>query len=101
MSSKLSKDDLEVLLADKRYELISKVVNASVVKGERKWTLSDMLDKVFLDKYLGIPIFLLVIWFMFQFTFVISVILIYDAGKTLYAVFQSGIQILIENISKK
>ena len=32
---------------------------------------------------------------------VISVILIYDAGKTLYAVFQSGIQILIENISKK
>ncbi len=72
MSSKISKDDLEVLLADKRYELISKVVNASVVKGERKWTLSDMLDKVYLDKYLGIPIFLLVIWFMFQFTFVIS-----------------------------
>lgn len=72
MSSKLSKDDLEVLLADKRYELISKVVNASVVKGERKWTFSDMLDKVFLDKYLGIPIFLLIIWFMFQFTYVIS-----------------------------
>jgi hypothetical protein len=32
---------------------------------------------------------------------VISIILLYDAGKTLYAVFQSGIQILIENISKK
>lgn len=72
MSPKLSKDELEVLLADKRYELISKVVNASVVKGEKRWSLSDMLDKVFLDKYLGIPLFFLVIWFMFQFTFIIS-----------------------------
>lgn len=30
---------------------------------------------------------------------IISIILIYDAGKTLYAVFQSGIQLLLDKIS--
>jgi ferrous iron transport protein B len=72
MSSNISNDEFEVLLADKRYELIGKIVETSVIKGERKWSLSDMLDKVYLDKYLGIPIFLLIIWVMFQFTYVIS-----------------------------
>jgi len=73
MSAKaLRGEDLEVVLAEKRYETIGKIVKASVRKREAKLTFSDMLDKVFLHKYLGIPIFLAIMWAVFQFTFEVS-----------------------------
>lgn len=62
-------EDPEIVLADKRYELIGKILEASVIRGEHKWTFSDILDKVFLNKYVGIPAFLALLWAVFQFTF--------------------------------
>ena len=62
-------DDPELALADARYESISKILNSSLIKGERKWNISDLLDKVFLNKYLGIPAFFALLWAVFQFTF--------------------------------
>ncbi|MFP3952287.1 MAG: ferrous iron transport protein B [Candidatus Bathyarchaeia archaeon] len=59
--------DPEILLADQRYSYISRVLEESLVRGERRWTTSDMLDKVFLDKFLGIPVFLAFMWMLFQF----------------------------------
>ncbi len=58
-------DDPEILLADERYTLIGEIVQRSLKKGKRRWTISDMLDKVFLDKLLGIPIFLSFMWILF------------------------------------
>ncbi|MGM0687502.1 MAG: ferrous iron transport protein B, partial [Promethearchaeati archaeon] len=58
-----------VILADERYELISDILNEVYQPGEQKWMLSDMLDEVFLHKYLGLPIFFLIMWAMFEFTF--------------------------------
>jgi ferrous iron transport protein B len=62
-------DDPEIILADKRYEIISQILAQSMERGERKWTFSDILDKVFLNKYVGIPAFLALLWAVFQFTF--------------------------------
>jgi len=67
-----SKEDLEVILADRRYELISRLLEKTVTRGENRWTLSDLLDKALLDKYVGIPIFLAIAWAMFQFTYLVS-----------------------------
>lgn len=36
--------------------------------------LSDMLDRVLLHRYLGLPIFLVIMWSMFHFTFEISLV---------------------------
>jgi ferrous iron transport protein B len=68
-ANKIIGEDADIALADARYEQISKILEASLVKGERKWTITDLLDKVFLNKYLGIPAFLALLWAVFQFTF--------------------------------
>jgi ferrous iron transport protein B len=68
-ASKILGDDADLALADARYEYISKIIEVSLVKGERKWAITDILDKVFLNKYVGIPAFFALLWAVFQFTF--------------------------------
>ncbi|MHA1716447.1 MAG: ferrous iron transport protein B [Promethearchaeota archaeon] len=62
----------ELMLAEARYELIENIIKQVVRKGEKVISLSDLLDKAFLNKYLGIPIFFVIIWAMFQFTFAVA-----------------------------
>ena len=71
--SKLSKKygDPEVLLAEERYRIISSITRR-VLRGMKTLTVSDLLDKAFLDKYLGLPIFLVILWAMFQWTMLVS-----------------------------
>ncbi|MEA1998960.1 MAG: nucleoside recognition domain-containing protein, partial [Euryarchaeota archaeon] len=65
-------EDPEVILAERRYDAIAKIMESAVRKKESKWTFTDMLDHVFLHKALGIPIFLALLWAVFQFTFAFS-----------------------------
>ncbi|MHA2212714.1 MAG: ferrous iron transport protein B, partial [Candidatus Thorarchaeota archaeon] len=66
--------DAEIILADQRYEIIGDILSEVYKEGSGKWTLSDMLDKVFLHRYLGIPVFLVIVWAMFHFTFQVSLV---------------------------
>jgi ferrous iron transport protein B len=66
--------DPQLVLADKRYEIIGNILCEVYEPGQAKWVLSDMLDKVLLHKYLGLPIFLVTMWAMFHFTFQISTV---------------------------
>lgn len=68
---KILGEDPEVVLAERRYEWISKVI-PKVVRGIKPVTVSDMLDKALLDRYLGIPVFLALWWALFRFTFDVS-----------------------------
>ena len=68
MSKSLFMEDPELGLADERYQVISEIVEKSVKKSKARWTISDKLDKVFLDKWLGIPIFLSFMWILFAFS---------------------------------
>jgi len=66
-------DDMSVVLAQKRYERIAEIMDLAVKKDAKSvLTYTDMLDRVFLNKYLGIPIFLTLLWVMFQFSFTVS-----------------------------
>ena len=64
-------EDPEVFFAESRYDFISKIL-PKVLIGEKPLTLSDLLDMVFLNKYVGIPIFLAFWWALFRFTFDVS-----------------------------
>ncbi len=66
--------DPQLILADARYEVIGNILCEVYEPGDAKWILSDMLDRVLLHKYLGLPIFLVTMWAMFHFTFQISVV---------------------------
>ena len=61
----------ETLLAEKRYEVIDRIL-PQVLRGEKPLTISDLLDKALLNKYLGIPVFLALWWALFRFTFDVS-----------------------------
>ncbi|MGY5863185.1 MAG: ferrous iron transport protein B [Candidatus Thorarchaeota archaeon] len=66
--------DPQILLADERYEVIGNILCETYKQGDAKWILSDMLDRVLLHRYLGLPIFIVVMWAMFHFTFEISLV---------------------------
>lgn len=57
----------ETALADMRYRFINKALEGVLVKpAVEKVTWTERIDKVLLNRWLGIPIFLLVMWLIFQ-----------------------------------
>jgi ferrous iron transport protein B len=62
-------EEVDILIADSRYAFISTIVEKTVKKtGRVTKTLSDKIDRVVLNRALGIPIFLGVMYLMFMFT---------------------------------
>jgi ferrous iron transport protein B len=63
-------EDIETILADARYSIITGLVRESVQKPSvSRIKLSNKIDKVVTNKIIGIPIFLLLMWLMFEITF--------------------------------
>jgi ferrous iron transport protein B len=63
--------DREAALADMRYDFIEEVVASTVIKPEksRERSRSDKLDRFLTDKYLALPLFLVIMMTMFWLTF--------------------------------
>jgi ferrous iron transport protein B len=61
-------ESADIVLAEARYTFIEAAVAASVKRPPARETASDKADKVFLNRYLGIPIFLGVMYLLFWFT---------------------------------
>ncbi|MBZ9634465.1 ferrous iron transport protein B [Clostridium sp. FP1] len=59
----------DAFLIDKRYEAISGFINKCVKREEvRTESTSDKIDKIITNKWLGIPIFAAIMFFMYQFS---------------------------------
>ena len=64
-----AEEDLDILVADARYGFVHTLTQAVLRRrGEVRQTLSDRIDRVVLNRVLGIPIFLGVMYLMFLFT---------------------------------
>lgn len=62
-------EEVDILTADSRYTFISTLVEETVKKGGKATkTVSDKIDHIVLNRMLGIPIFLVVMYLMFMFT---------------------------------
>ena len=70
--TELMGEEPEVVLAERRYAAIAKILETVVKKREEKRSFTDILDHVFLHRVLGIPIFLALLYAVFQFTFSFS-----------------------------
>lgn len=72
INEKLEGDGV-LAFVDARYDIIN-----SFLKGvqrtqiDKRWVLSDMLDEVLTHRILGIPIFLAIMWGVFQLTFTVG-----------------------------
>jgi len=66
-------DTTEAVIADRRYGFISGACSEAVRRSyEVRHTISDRIDKVLVNRILGLPIFLGLIWIVFKLTFQLS-----------------------------
>ena len=68
ISSELSKNydtDLEEIIATERYKFIEDVKDKSFKKVKQSETISDKLDKIFLNKWLAFPIFVIIMFLVY------------------------------------
>ena len=62
-------DEVDLIIADRRYGFISGLVREVVQRPrEARLTASDRIDKIITNRILGIPIFLIAMWVVFQMT---------------------------------
>lgn len=62
-------DDIDIMVADARYGLANRIAGNTVSAGARIGRdLTDRIDRVVLNRALGVPIFLLMMYLMFLFT---------------------------------
>lgn len=66
-------DEVEMVIAEARYGFISGLLREVLKRPTvEKLTLSDKVDKIVINRWLGIPLFLAVMYGMFEFTFKVS-----------------------------
>ena len=58
-------DDMESIVTDGRYTYIQKLISTTVEKPKEKLTISDKIDKIVTNRFLGIPIFLLIMYIVY------------------------------------
>lgn len=63
-----SEEDGEILIAERRYAWAHDVRAAVVTGSEARATLSDRVDRVVTHRWIGVPIFLAVMWLVFELT---------------------------------
>ena len=89
----LYKENLEAVFADKIYDWIKIVVDDVLLKTkDAKKDLSETIDKIVLNKIWSVPIFLLVMYIIFQFAFTVS--------EPIVSLFETGIEWL-SNFAKE
>lgn len=62
-----SKKDIENIIANERYKFIENIKESSVKKIEKGLSTTDKLDRVFLNKWLSLPIFAIVMFLIYFF----------------------------------
>ncbi len=61
--------EMEIAITDGRYREVDRILETVTSGKKAKENFSDIIDSVATNRYLGIPIFLVIIWTMFRLTF--------------------------------
>ena len=84
-------DDMESIVTDERYKFIQKIVSTTVQKGKEKLTTSDKIDRIVTNRFLGIPIFMLVMWIVYYVSVTtVFVVAIQDAATSALSAIGAG-----------
>lgn len=59
---KIYADDIENIIVNQRYQLIEKIAELVTKESENSFNLSDKIDQVVTNRFLGLPIFAAVMW---------------------------------------
>ncbi len=92
-------DDLDIMVADARYSLANRIAGAAAtVSGRASRDLTDRIDRVVLNRALGIPIFLAMMYLMFMFTIRIGGAFIDFFDQFASALFVDGFGALLDGL---
>lgn len=62
-------DDADIFIADSRYKKIGRIIDQVLTRNDEvSETITDKIDKIVLNRFLGIPLFLIAMYFMFFFS---------------------------------
>ena len=90
-------DDIDIMVADARYGLANQLAAAAVHhSGRASRDLTERIDRIVLNRVLGIPIFLLMMYLMFMFTINIGGAFIDFFDQFFGAVFVDGFKALLQ-----
>ncbi len=64
--------DMELVVSEQRYGYIRGAIMETVKKPPRKLTTTDKTDRWLLNRALGLPLFFVIVWMIFQITFVVG-----------------------------
>jgi ferrous iron transport protein B len=92
-------EDIDILVADSRYGFIQNVTQGATERvGEVSHTVSDKVDQIVLNRWLGIPIFLGIMYLMFLFTINVGSAFIDFFDIAAGTIFVDGFGRLLQNI---
>ncbi|OAI14672.1 ferrous iron transporter B [Methylomonas lenta] len=93
-------DEIDILAADARYGLVNQLVQATVCKlNEVSRNTTDKIDAVVLNRFLGIPVFLLVMYAMFMFTINIGSAFVDFFDQAVGALLVDGMSTLLSSMN--
>ncbi len=93
-------DEIDILAADARYGFVNELTQQSVCRlNEVSRHASDKIDQIVLNRFLGIPIFLLVMYAMFMFTINIGSAFIDFFDQAVGAIFVDGLSVILTEIN--
>lgn len=93
-------DDIDILAADARYGLVNQLVLASVCKlNEVSRHTTEKIDAMVLNRFLGIPVFLLVMYAMFMFTINIGSAFVDFFDQAVGALLVDGMSALLASLN--
>lgn len=91
--------DADIMVADARYRFIGEIVQkCQNHRDQMSATMTDKIDKVVLNRWLGLPIFLLVMYLMFLFTQNLGAAFIDFFDITFAGIFVDGFGRLLEAV---
>lgn len=91
--------DADIAVADARYGFVGGAVSKALVRrGETGGTMTDRIDRVVLNRWLGLPIFLVVMYAMFLFTQNLGSAFIDFFDITFAGIFVDGFGRLLESV---
>ena len=94
-----TEDDIDILAADARYGFVNGLIQKSVCRiNEVSRHTTEKIDHIVLNRYLGIPVFLLVMYAMFMFTINIGTAFVDFFDQSVGALLVDGLRLVLTGI---
>jgi ferrous iron transport protein B len=93
-----TKQETDIMVADGRYGFINGLLREVITQDEPfGWTFSDAIDRIMLNRYLGVPFFFFVMFLMFTLTMKVGQPFVDFINRAFGILLDDGLTVLLQN----